>query len=67
MQMITQNKKKYGVSILDNDDIQERLLEALENLDKVADDLVKTMNKMLSYSSLMLIVLLVIAVVAILF
>lgn len=54
------------VSILDNEE-KERLLEALENLDKVADDLVKTMNKMLSYSSLMLLVLFVVVIVAILF
>ena len=50
---------------MNDNDIQERLLEALENLDKVADDLVKTMNKMLSFCSLMLLVLFAVVVIAI--
>ena len=53
---------------MNNDnDIQERLLEVIDNLDKVTEDLVKTMNKMLSYCGLLLLILFGIVIVAIMY
>lgn len=51
----------------DNDDIQDRLIEVIDNLDKVADDLVKTINKILSYCGTLLLILFGIALVAIIY
>lgn len=51
----------------DNDDIQERLLEVIENVDRVATELAKTVTRILSYCSLMLIVLLIVVIVALIF
>ena len=51
----------------DNDDIQDKLIETINNLDKVTDDLVKTINKMLSYCGLLLLILFGIALVAIIY
>ena len=50
-----------------NKDIEERLLEVIENVDRVAEELAKTVTRTLSYCSLMLIVLLIVVVVALVF
>ena len=53
-----------------NEEIKEvanRLSEALDNLDKVIADLSKTMNRMVDFCSLMLLVLFGVVVVALVF
>ena len=53
---------------MNNDDnIQDRLLEAIDNLDKTVDNLSKTMNRMIDFCSLMLLVLFATIVLAIIF
>lgn len=51
----------------DDKDIEEKLLEVVENVDRVADELAKIVTRILSYCSLMLIVLLIVVVVALIF
>ena len=48
-------------------DIQDRLIEALDNLDKTVDNLSKTTDRMISFCSLMLLVLFGVVVVALVF
>ena len=52
---------------MNNDDVQKRLIEALDNLDKTVDNLSKTMNRMTDFCSLMLLVLFATIVLAIVF
>lgn len=61
--------RSMEVIILDKDekDIEERLLEVIENADKVAEEMAKIVTRILSYCSLMLIVLLIVVVVALIF
>ena len=49
------------------DNIQDRLIEALDNLDKTVNNLSKTMNRMIDFCSLMLLVLFGVVVVALVF
>ena len=48
-------------------DIQDRLIEALDNLDKTVNSMNKTINRMISFCSLMLLVLFGVVVVALVF
>ena len=48
-------------------DIQDRLIEALDNLDKTVNNLAKTTDRMISFCSLMLLVLFATIVLAIVF
>ena len=52
---------------MNDNDIQKRLIEALDNLDKVIADLAKTTDRMISFCSLMLLVLFGVVVVALVF
>ena len=52
---------------MNNDDVQKRLLEAIDNLDRTVDNLSKTMNRMTDFCSLMLLVLFATIVLAIVF
>ena len=48
-------------------DIQDRLIEALDNLDKTVNSMNKTINRMTDFCSLMLLVLFATIVLAIVF
>ena len=48
-------------------EVANRLSEALDNLDKVISDLAKTTDRMISFCSLMLLVLFGVVVVALVF
>ena len=52
---------------MNENDIQDRLIEALDNLDRTVDNLSKTMNRMVDFCSLMLLVLFATIVLAIVF
>ena len=52
---------------MNDNDVQKRLIEALDNLDKVIADLAKTTDRMISFCSLMLLVLFGVVVVALVF
>ena len=52
---------------MNDNDVQKRLLEAIDNLDKTVDNLSKTMNRMTGFCSLMLLVLFATIVLAIVF
>ena len=52
---------------MNDDDVQKRLLEAIDNLDRTVDNLSKTMNRMIDYCGLMLLVLFGVVVVALVF
>ena len=52
---------------MNDNDVQKRLIEALDNLDKTVDNLSKTMNRMIDYCSLMLLVLFGVVIVALVF
>ena len=49
------------------DNIQDRLIEALDNLDKTVNSMNKTINRMISFCSLILLVLFATIVLAIVF
>ena len=50
-----------------NDNIQDRLIETLDNLDKTVNSMNKTINRMIDFCSLMLLVLFGVVVVALVF
>ena len=55
---------------MNNNEVKEvvnRLVDAVDNLDKTAVELSKTMNRMLSFCGLMLLVLFAVAILAIVF
>ena len=52
---------------MNNDEVKDRLIETLDNLDKVIADLAKTTDRMISFCSLMLLVLFGVVVVALVF
>ena len=52
---------------MNDNDIQKRLIEALDNLDKTVDNLSNTTDRMISFCSLMLLVLFGVVVVALVF
>ena len=52
---------------MNDNDIQKRLIEAIDNLDKVIAELAKTTDRMVSFCSLMLLVLFGVVVVALVF
>ena len=52
---------------MNDNDVQKRLLEAIDNLDRTVDNLSKTMNRMIYFCSLMLLVLFATIVLAIVF
>ena len=52
---------------MNNDDVQKRLIEALDNLDKTVNSMNKTINRMISFCSLILLVLFATIVLAIVF
>ena len=52
---------------MNNDEVKDRLIEALNNLDKTVDNLAKTTDRMVSFCSLMLLVLFATIVLAIVF
>ena len=55
------------VNVMNDNDVQKRLIEALDNLDKVIAELAKTTDRMISFCSLMLLVLFGVVVVAFVF
>ena len=55
------------VNVMNDNDVQKRLIEALDNLDKTVNNLSKTMNRMIDFCSLMLLVLFGVVVVALIF
>lgn len=57
---------KGGCKMNDNE-VKDRLIEVLDNLDKVIADLAKTTDRMISFCSLMLLVLFGVVVVALVF
>ena len=50
-----------------NDEVKDRLIEALDNLDKTVNSMNKTINRMISFCSLILLVLFATIVLAIVF
>ena len=52
---------------MNDNEVKDRLIEALDNLDKTVDNLSKTMNRMIDFCSLMLLVLFATIVLAIVF
>ena len=52
---------------MNDNEVKDRLIEALDNLDKTVDNLSKTMNRMIYFCSLMLLVLFATIVLAIVF
>ena len=52
---------------MNNDDVQKRLIEAIDNLDRTVDSMNRTMNRMTDFCSLMLLVLFATIVLAIVF
>lgn len=52
---------------MNDNDVQKRLIEALDNLDKVIAELAKTTDRMISFCSLLLLVLFGVVVVALVF
>ena len=52
---------------MNDNDVQKRLIEALDNLDKTVNNLAKTTDRMISFCSLMLLVLFGVVVVALVF
>ena len=52
---------------MNDNEVKDRLIEALDNLDKVIADLTKTTDRMISFCSLMLLVLFGVVVVALVF
>ena len=55
------------VDVMNNNEVKDRLIEALDNLDKVIAELAKTTDRMISFCSLMLLVLFGVVVVALVF
>ena len=55
------------VHVMNDNDVQKRLIEALDNLDKTVNSMNKTINRMISFCSLMLLVLFGVVVVALVF
>ena len=49
---------------MNDNEVKDRLIEALDNLDKTVNSMNKTMDKMISYCGLMLLVLFGVVVVA---
>ena len=52
---------------MNNDEVKDRLIEALDNLDKIVNSMNKTINRMIDYCGLMLLVLFGVVVVALVF
>ena len=52
---------------MNDNEVKDRLIEALDNLDKTVDNLSKTTDRMISFCSLMLLVLFATVVLAIVF
>ena len=52
---------------MNDNDVQKRLIEALDNLDKTVNSMNKTINRMTYFCSLMLLVLFGVVVVALVF
>lgn len=52
---------------MNDNEVKDRLIETLDNLDKVIADLAKTTDRMISFCSLMLLVLFGVVVVALVF
>ena len=52
---------------MNDNDVQKRLIEALDNLDKTVNSMNKTINRMIDYCGLMLLVLFGVVVVALVF
>ena len=52
---------------MNDNEIKDRLIEALNNLDKTVNSMNKTINRMISFCSLMLLVLFGVVVVALVF
>ena len=52
---------------MNDNEVKDRLIEALDNLDRTVDNLSKTMNRMIYFCSLMLLVLFATIVLAIVF
>ena len=52
---------------MNDNDVQKRLIEAIDNLDKTVNNLSKTTDRMISFCSLILLVLFATIVLAIVF
>ena len=52
---------------MNNDEVKDRLIEALDNLEKTVNSMNKTINRMIDYCSLMLLVLFGVVIVALVF
>ena len=52
---------------MNDNEVKDRLIEALDNLDKTVNSMNKTINRMIDYCSLMLLVLFGVVVVALVF
>ena len=52
---------------MNDNDVQKRLIEALDNLDKTVNSMNRTINRMVDFCSLMLLVLFGVVVVALVF
>ena len=52
---------------MNDNEVKDRLIEALDNLDKTVNNLAKTTDRMISFCSLMLLVLFATIVLAIVF
>ena len=52
---------------MNDNEVKDRLIEALDNLDRTVNSLSKTMNRMIDFCSLMLLVLFATIVLAIVF
>ena len=52
---------------MNDNEVKDRLIEALDNLDKTVNSMNKTINRMIGYCSLMLLVLFGVVVVALVF
>ena len=55
------------VNVMNDNDVQKRLIEAIDNLDKTVNNLSKTTDRMISFCSLILLVLFATIVLAIVF
>ena len=52
---------------MNDNEVKDRLIEALDNLDKTVNSMNKTINRMIDYCSLILLVLFGVVVVALVF
>ena len=52
---------------MNDNEVKDRLIEALDNLDKTVNSMNKTINRMIDYCGLMLLVLFGVVVVALVF